>query len=144
MEGDENIDNSYDLIGEGLYTGTYIGFNDSSGMNKYQELDLREIYFTIFPNLAALIFPYILGLIFLWLSVGFFVSDFILDDFDSDKREEDFCSIKIGFPFIYFFFCVGHLSYSVYEKFNMYGKLHELASIELILFWMVFYLKSKL
>ena len=27
-------------------------------------------------------------------------------------------------------FCVGHLSYSVYEKFNIYGKLHELASIE--------------
>ena len=64
MEGDENINNSYDIIGEGLYAGTYIGFNDSQGMNKYQELDLREIYFTVFPNLAALVFAYILGLFF--------------------------------------------------------------------------------
>ena len=130
MEEDENIDKSYEMIGKGLYAGTYIGFNDSSGMNKYQELDLREIYFTVFPNLAALIFAYILGLLFLGIFtiLGHMVSN--ADEHEFDEKDEDFYIIKYGYPLMYFLLCVGHFSYSVYEKFNIYGKLDELANIK--------------
>ena len=127
MDEDENIDNSYDMIGEGLYAGTYIGFKDYSGMNKYQELDLREMYLTIYPNLAAVVFAYMIG-------IGFFIaiSITLIVFYSCDCCDDDcFCFIMYGMPFFYFFLSAGHFSYSLYEKYNIYGdgKIDELTNI---------------
>ena len=47
-----NEDKSYRNISDNLYAGNYIGFKDSSQMEKFDKLDLYTTYFTLFPNTA--------------------------------------------------------------------------------------------
>ena len=48
---------------------------------------------------------------------------------EASTSDPDF-SFTIMFTLVYLLYCVGHLSYSIYEKFNIYGKLDELANIK--------------
>ena len=59
MKGDWNIDKSYQNIGKNIYKGNYIGFQDSSNMQQYNDLDLFGFDSNRFPNVCAYIFGWI-------------------------------------------------------------------------------------
>ena len=65
-----NEDKSYRNISNNLYAGNYIGFKDSSQMEKFDKLDFYTIYSTLFPNTAAVAFAYIVLFIYLILIVS--------------------------------------------------------------------------
>ena len=69
MKGDWNIDKSYQKINMNMYKSNYIGFQDSSNMQQYNDLDLYEFYSIDFPNDAAFVFCIVI-LVFFIVSMG--------------------------------------------------------------------------
>ena len=59
MKGDWNIDKSYQNIGKNIYKGNYRGFQDSSNMQQYNDLDLFGFDSNRFPNELAYFFGWI-------------------------------------------------------------------------------------
>ena len=62
-----NIDRSFKKIYKNIYVGNYIGFKDYSNMNNFNNTDLYESYFTVFPNDAAYFCCYIYLIVIFFL-----------------------------------------------------------------------------
>ena len=62
-----NIDRSFKKIYKNIYVGNYIGFKDYSNMNNFNNTDLYESYFTVFPNDAAYFCCYICLIVIFFL-----------------------------------------------------------------------------
>ena len=48
-----NLDKSYKKIYDNLYVGNYIGIKDDANMFNFNNMNLYESYFTVFPNLTS-------------------------------------------------------------------------------------------
>ena len=48
-----NLDKSYKKIYDNLYVGNYIGIKDDTNMFNFNNMNLYESYFTVFPNLTS-------------------------------------------------------------------------------------------
>ena len=115
-----NIDKSFKKISDNLYVGNYIGFKDYTNMNNFNNMDLYESYFTVFPNLTADVFCYFSLIGMICLSI-FSICRFCHED----RPNEDFnyccvCTVKIVIIIIYLIFFTGYFSYCLYEYFNIY------------------------
>ena len=66
MKGDWNIDKSYQKINMNMYKSNYIGFQDSSNMQQYNDLDLYEFYSIDFPNHTAFVFCILILVLFIF------------------------------------------------------------------------------
>ena len=114
------IDKSFKKISDNLYVGNYIGFKDYTNMNNFNNMDLYESYFTVFPNLTADVFCYFSLIGMICLSI-FSICRFCHED----RPNEDFnyccvCTVKIVIIIIYLIFFTGYFSYCLYEYFNIY------------------------
>ena len=117
---DINIDKSFKKISDNLYVGNYIGFKDYTNMNNFNNMDLYESYFTVFPNLTADVFCYFSLIAMIGLSIFSFCRFC-----HKDKPNEGFdyccvCTVKIIIISIYLTFFIGYFSYSIYEYYNIY------------------------
>ena len=117
---DINIDKSFKKISDNLYVGNYIGFKDYTNMNNFNNMDLYESYFTVFPNLTADVFCYFSLIAMIGLSIFSFCRFC-----HKDKPNEGFdyccvCAVKIIIISIYLTFFIGYFSYSIYEYYNIY------------------------
>ena len=127
MKENKNIDKSYKNINKNLYAGTYIGFQDSSQMSKYIDLDLYNTYFVLFPNTAALVFCYI-GVVYFILLICI-----VVGGWDEDKKKPgDFALARISVTFFHFIYFIGYFIYTLYENSNIYNdrKIEELPNIK--------------
>ena len=107
MKGDWNIDKSYQNIGKNIYKGNYIGFQDSSNMQQYNDLDLFGFDSNRFPNVCAYVFG--------WIVLFIIVFTFGLAQ----------CPISIGY-----------LSYTLHEDSNnnLYETIDKIMNIKADLF----------
>ena len=121
-----NEDKSYRNISNNLYAGNYIGFKDSSQMEKFDKLDLYTTYFTLFPNTAAVAFAYIILFICLILIVATIYGLFKKD------QEENFLAVRMVISLFTLIIFIGYFSYTVYENGNIYGdmQISELTNIK--------------
>ena len=121
-----NEDKSYRNISNNLYAGNYIGFKDSSQMEKFDKLDFYTIYFTLFPNTAAVAFAYIVLFIYLILIVSTIYGLF------KKEQEENFLTSRMVISLFTLIIFIGYFSYTLYENGNIYGDMQiaELTNIK--------------
>ena len=117
---DINIDKSFKNVFNNFYVGNYIGFKDFTNMSNYENIDLYESYFTVFPNLAADVICYfsiiaLIGLI-IFSIIRFRHEDKVKEDFDPNCV---LCTkLAIIIPYLIIF--IGYFIYLIYEYFNIY------------------------
>jgi len=87
---DINIDKSYKKIFDNLYVGNYIGFKDYTNMNKFNNMDLYESYFTVFPNAISYIFCYFSLVAMFGLTI-FSVCRIFVEDIPNERC--DYCCV---------------------------------------------------
>ena len=108
---DINIDKSYKKIFDNLYVGNYIGFKDYTNMNKFNNMDLYESYFTVFPNAISYIFCYFSLVAMFGLTI-FSVCRIFVEDIPNERKIIIIC--------IYMTFFISYFIYCLYEYFNIY------------------------
>ena len=107
-----NIDKTFRKISGNIYAGNYIGFNSSSNLNDYNNFELYDLYFIIFPNKASYVFCFICAILY-FLVIVIYISIIYHESND-----------MIGFPGLvflpYLIFFIGFFSYILYEYSNIY------------------------
>ena len=121
MKGDWNIDKSYQNIDMNIYKGNYIGFQDTSNMQKYNNIDLYEIDSILFPNSTAVIFCYI-SIPFIF---ALFVEMYIIM---KQKNVNLLTFLRLGLPELPI--SIGYFIYILYENSNIYLALDEIMNIK--------------
>ena len=123
FEDDINIDKSFTKLKSHIYAGNYIGFQDYSNLEKYSNLALYDIYFTVFPNKTAYAFCYFLIIIFIGLII-FSMTRFCHKDVPNEGFNPSavLCGkLEIIIPYLIFY--IGYFVYIVYEYVNIYQRL---------------------
>ena len=107
-----NIDKTFRKISGNIYAGNYIGFNSSTNLNDYNNFELYDLYFIIFPNKASYVFCFICAILY-FLVIVIYISIIYHEPND-----------MIGFPGLvflpYLIFFIGFFSYILYEYSNIY------------------------
>ena len=107
-----NIDKTFRKISGNIYAGNYIGFNSSTNLNDYNNFELYDLYFIIFPNKASYVFCFICAILY-FLVIVIYISIIYHESND-----------MIGFPGLvflpYLIFFIGFFSYILYEYSNIY------------------------
>ena len=120
FDEDINIDKSFKKIYDNLYAGNYLGFKDYTNMINFNNMDLYESYFTVFPNYTADVFCYFSLVAMIGLSI-FSVCRFCHEDTPNEGFDYCcVCTVKIVIIIIYMTFFTGYFSYCVYEYINIY------------------------
>ena len=111
-----NIDKSFKRIFNDLFAGNYIGFKDYNHLQNYNDINLYNFYFSIFPNRFALIFSIICSvftLIFIAASIYLLYNKKKLGTVD-----DILASLKLFSLLFSIIFC-GFLAYIIYKYINI-------------------------
>ena len=111
-----NIDKSFKNIFNDLYAGNYIGFKDYKNLQNYNDINLYNFYFSVFPNRYAFIF----SIFFLLVTTIFMVASIYLL-YKKKKLGTDgdiLASLNIFSIMFSIIFC-GFLAYIIYKYINI-------------------------
>ena len=115
-----NLDKSYKKIYDNLYVGNYIGIKDDTNMFNFNNMNLYESYFTVFPNLTSDVFCYFCLVAMICLTI-FSICRFCRKDTPNESFDYCcVCTVKIIIIIIYLIFFSGYYTYCLYEYFNIY------------------------
>ena len=118
-----NIDKTYKLISNNLYVGNYLGFKDYSTLEKFNSLDLYNLYFTDFPDKIAEIFGFILIFLYILL-IAQSVQRFLHKDVPNEPyNRKATLKAKLYIIIVYSIFWIGYFIYTVYKYDNIFNKL---------------------
>ena len=120
FEDEINIDKTFKNVSDNIFIGNYLGFQDISNLDKYSNLDLYDLYFTLFPNELSFSFSFVL-LFFFIAPIGFSFQRF----FHKDVPNEGFnpCEVlkaKLMIIIHYLIFLIGYLIYLIYAYNDIY------------------------
>ena len=115
-----NLDKSYKKIYDNLYVGNYIGIKDDTNIFNFNNMNLYESYFTVFPNLTSDVFYYFCLVAMICLTI-FSICRFCRKDTPNESFDYCcVCTVKIIIIIIYLIFFSGYYTYCLYEYFNIY------------------------
>ena len=123
LNDDINIDKSYRNISNEISVGYYLGFKDYSNLEKFNNLDLYNLYFTDFPDKIAEIFGFILIFLYILL-IAQSVQRFLHKDVPNEPyNRKATLKAKLYIIIVYSIFWIGYFIYTVYEYDYIFNKL---------------------
>ena len=117
---DVNIDKTYKNIFNNLYVGNYLGFANIYNLKDYNNADLYDLYFTVFPNGASYILCYfciIALIVMIIISIVRFCHE------DVPNEGFDPCcvlTVKLIIIIPYLAIFIGYFVYMLCKYFNLY------------------------
>ena len=117
-----NIDKSFKRIDYNLYDGNYIGFEDHTHLQKYNNFDLYKSYFDVFPDELAVAFCYFTIILFSCMIIFSMIrccdKNYPVESFDPLCVLGTKLSIIIAYSITFIIYFI----YTFYEYFNIYIK----------------------
>ena len=119
---DINIDKTYKNIFNNLYVGNYLGFADIYNLKDYNNADLYDFYFTVFPNKASYILCYFC-IIALIIMIIYSIIRFCHKDVPNEGFDP--CcvlTVKLIIIIPYLAIFIGYFVYILYKYISLYKK----------------------